>query len=66
MRLQKKNSFINLQFLLKLSSQKPFWDEARLSSLVNKQFVCRAPLTDFCRQGVVGTGNIIGLLILFS
>ena len=29
--------FINLQFLQKLSSQKPFWDEARLSSLVNKR-----------------------------
>ena len=30
--------FINLQFLQKLSSQKPFWDEARLYSLVNKKF----------------------------
>ena len=26
--------FINLQFLQKLSSQKPFWDKVRLSNLV--------------------------------
>ena len=31
--------FINLQLLQKLSSQKLFWDKARLSSLVNKRFV---------------------------
>ena len=31
-------SFINLQVLQKLNSQKPFWDKARLSSLVNKRF----------------------------
>ena len=30
--------FIILQFLQKLSSQIPFWDEARLSSLVNKRY----------------------------
>ena len=31
--------FIILQFLQKLSSQKSFWDKARLSSLYNKWFV---------------------------
>ena len=30
--------FINLKFLQMLSHQKPFWDKARLSSLVNKRF----------------------------
>ena len=30
-----KKGFINLQFLQNFNSQKPFWDEARLSSLVN-------------------------------
>ena len=32
----KHKGFINLQFLQKLSRQKPFTDKARLSSLVNK------------------------------
>ena len=32
--------FINLQFLQELSCQKPCWDQARLSSLVNKQGGC--------------------------
>ena len=39
--------FIKLQFLQKLSSQKSFWDEARLSSLVNKRFAEREPLPLF-------------------
>ena len=30
-----RKGFIKLQFLQKLSSQKPFWDEAILSSFVN-------------------------------
>ena len=29
---------IKLQFLQKLSRQKPFWDKARFSSLLNKRF----------------------------
>ena len=33
-----------LKFLQKLSHQKPCWDHARLSSLVNKQFAERADL----------------------
>ena len=33
-------SFLNLQFLQKLNCQKPCWDRARISSLVNKQ-LCR-------------------------
>ena len=32
----KQKGFISLQFLQKLSHQKPFKDKARLSSLVNK------------------------------
>ena len=36
--------FINLQFLPKLSSQKPFSDEARLSSLVNTRFAASEPI----------------------
>ena len=34
----KTKGFINLKSLQKLSSQKLFWDETRLSSLVNKRF----------------------------
>ena len=37
LRWYQKNGLINLQFLQELSRQKPFWDEARLSSLVNKR-----------------------------
>ena len=35
---QKVKGFINLQFVQKLGSQKPFREEAKLSSLVNKRF----------------------------
>ena len=31
--------FINMQFLQKLSCQKPFWDEARPSSVINIKFL---------------------------
>ena len=40
------NGFINLQFLQELSRQKPFWDKARLSSLVNKRFDPTVPLVE--------------------
>ena len=36
--------FINQHFLQKLSCQKPLWDEARLSSLVNKWFAVMGDL----------------------
>ena len=44
--------FIILQFLQRLSSQKPFWEEARLSSLVNKGFFPVSRQTSFIQQRV--------------
>ena len=35
--LPSQQSLDELRFLLKLGCQKPWWDQARLSSLVNKQ-----------------------------
>ena len=40
--------FTNLQFLKKFSSQKPFWDDARLSSLVNKWFERYSAMLQSC------------------
>ena len=48
------NGFINLQFLQKLGSQKPFWDEARLFSLVNKRFAAGLPAEE---EGGAGEGE---------
>ena len=47
-----KKGFINLQFQQKLSSHKPLWDEARLSSLVNKRFaVCGISKIQYYARG---------------
>ena len=45
------------QFLQKLSCQKPYWDQARLSSLVNKPVAMYRPLVH-----VVTLGNSFGAL----
>ena len=53
-----------LRFLQKLGCQKPCWDQARLSSLVNKQVALRYTtcLTLCFRNGL--TSNVVNILEL--
>ena len=46
-----KQRFHKSQFLQKLSCQKPYWDQPRLSSLVNKQVATAPDLLDLLLLG---------------
>ena len=53
--------FHKSQFLQKLSCQKPYWDQARLSSLINKQVATIGVTAD----GVAKVGKVRSTIILW-